>query len=314
MSRISRYQESIEKFIKNKNINDYFTEEYSKNIFDNLIKSDHLGGIIVSTIFNHNSKKTNFKGHGYFVGLMIDIIIMILKSDDKTQNINYNLFIGLYKLLTENINLIKTTKHDTLNKIIILALSYFNNNIYDILIDVKIGEPQKMVKSDLLNLKSIDDKIYKKISVMNKYDSEEFITYIDKIYGKLGKLIFVLSWILGGGDISKDIIKSIELIGEKFGIIYKICYDFENIVSDINNMTENNNKDKTSKNIVINIGIQESFALFMETKSIFYEESFKLDIYTHTMKEVIDELENKLDKVLENCKIDVKSVYSSFTK
>ena len=314
MSRISRYQESIEKFIKNKNINDYFTEEYSKNIFDNLIKSDHLGGIIVSTIFNHNSKKTNFKGHGYFVGMMIDIIIMILKSDDKTQNINYNLFIGLYKLLTENINLIKTTKHDTLNKIIILALSYFNNNIYDILIDVKIGEPQKMVKSDLLNLKSIDDKIYKKISVMNKYDSEDFITYIDKIYGKLGKMIFVLSWILGGGDITKDIIKSIELIGEKFGVIYKICYDFENIVSDINNITENNNKDKTSKNIVINIGIQESFALFMETKSIFYEESFKLDIYTHTMKEVIDELENKLDKVLENCKIDVKSVYSSFTK
>jgi hypothetical protein len=314
MSRISRYQESIEKFIKNKNINDYFTDEYSKNIFEGLIKSDHLGGIIVSTIFNHNSKKTNLKGHGYFVGLMIDIIIMILKSEDKTKNINYNLFIGLYKLLTDNINLIKTTKHDTLNKIIILALSYFNNNIYDILIDVKIGEPQKMVKSDLLNLKSIDDKIYKKISVMNKYDNDDFINYISNIYGKLGKLIFVLSWILGGGDISKDIIKSIELIGEKFGVIYKICYDFENIITDINYMAENNNKDKTSNNIVINIGIQESFSLFMETKSIFYEESFKLNIYTHTMKEVIDELENKIDKVLENCKIDVKSVYSSFTK
>jgi hypothetical protein len=311
MSRISRYQESIEKFIKNKNINNYFTEEYSKNIFEGLIKSDHLGGIIVSTIFNHNSKKTNFKGHGYFVGLMIDIIIMILKSEDKTKNINYNLFIGLYKLLTENINLIKTTKHDTLNKIIILALSYFNNNIYDILIDVKIGEPQKMVKSDLLNLKSIDDKIYKKISTMNKYDTDDFINYINKIYGKLGKLIFVLSWILGGGDISKDTIKSIELIGEKFGVIYKICYDFENIINDINNISDN--KEKVSNNIVINIGIQESFSLFMETKSIFYEESFKLNIYTHTMKEVIDELENKIDKVLENCKIDVKSIYSSFS-
>jgi hypothetical protein len=31
------------------------------------------------------------------------------------------------------------------------------------------------------------------------------------------------------------------------------------------------------------------------------------------MKEVIDELENKIDKVLENCKIDVKSIYSSFS-
>ena len=311
MSRISRYQESIEKFIKNKNINDYFTEEYSKIILENLIKSDHLGGIIVSTIFNHNSKKTNLKGHGYFIGLMIDIIIMIIKSKEKETLINYNLFIGLYKLLTENINLIKTTKHDVLNKIIILIMSYFNNNIYDILTDIKIGDIEKMIKSDLLNLKLIDDKLYKKISQMNKYDHDDFVNYVINIYGKLGKIIFVISWVLGGGNTDKDIIKSIEMIGEKFGILQKICYDFENIISDINDIDKEN--DKVSKNIVINIGIQESFSLFMETKSIFYEESFKLDIYTHTMKEVIDELENKIDKVLENCKIDVKSIYSSFS-
>ena len=312
MSRISRYQESIEKFIKNKNINEYFTESYSKIVLDNLIKSDHLGGIIVSTIFNHNSKKTNLKGHGYFIGLMIDIILMITKSKEKDKLINYNLFIGLYKLLTENINLIKTTKHDVLNKIIIIIMSYFNNNIYDILVDVKIGETDKMIKSDLLNLKSIDDKLYKKLSTMNKYDTDNFIDYINQIYGKLGKLIFVISWVLGGGDTTKDVIKSIEIIGEKFGVLQKICYDFESIVADINDMDKE--KDKTSKNIVINIGIQESFSLFMETKSVFYEESFKLEVYTHTMKEVIDELENKIDRVLENCKIDVKSVYSSFTK
>lgn len=312
MSRISRYQESIEKFIKNKNINEYFTESYSKSIQDNLIKSDHLGGIIVSTIFNHNTKKTNIKGHGYFIGLMIDIIIMIVKSKDKNSYINYNLFIGLYKLLTENINLLKTTKHDILNKIIIIIMSYFNDNIYDILIDIKIGESKKMTKSDLLNLKSIDDKLYKKLSGMNKYDNDNFIDYITKIYGKLGKLIFVISWVLGGGDTSNDTIKVIEIIGKQFGILQKICYDFEYIVQDINDMDKDN--EKTSKNIVINIGVQESFALFMETKSIFYEESFKLGVYTHTMKEVIDELENKIDKVLENCKIDIKSVYSSFTK
>jgi len=222
MSRISRYQESIEKFIKNKNINDYFTEEYSQKIYDKLIESDHLGGIIVSTIFNHNSKKTNLKGHGYFIGLMIDIIIMIIKSDSNTGNINYNLFIGLYKLLTENINLIKTSKHETLNNIIILVLTYCNNNVYDILVDTKISEPKKMIKNDLLNLKSIDNQMYKKIANMYRYDSEDIINYTKRIYGKLGKLIFVLSWILGGGDISKDTLKKIEIIGEQFGIIYKI--------------------------------------------------------------------------------------------
>ena len=59
MSRISRYQESIEKFIKNKNINNYFAEEFSKDIEKKLTNSDHLCGIILSTIFNHNTKKSN---------------------------------------------------------------------------------------------------------------------------------------------------------------------------------------------------------------------------------------------------------------
>lgn len=311
MSRISRYQESIDKFIKNKSLNIYFSEEFSNNIYKKLLDSDHLGGIIVSTLFNHNAKKGNIKGHGYFLGLMIDIIILIITSKDKYTNINYNLFIGLYKILTENISLLKTSKYEELNKIILTALTYYNDNIYDILKDYKIGENQKMSKSDLLNLNKINDKLYKKISTMNRYNYDDFITYIKQVYGKLGKIIFTLSWILGGGKLDKDIINAIEKIGENFGIIYKICYDFENIIKDIENL---NNSENVSNNILLNIGIQESFALFMETKSIFYEDSFKLEIYTHTMKEVIDELENKIDKTLEDCKIDIKSVYSSFSK
>jgi hypothetical protein len=311
MSRISRYQESIEKFIKNKNINNYFSEEFSETINKKLLESDHLGGIIVSTLFNHNAKKNNMKGHGYFIGIMIDIILLIINSKDKNTNVNFNLFIGLYKILSENMNIIKTSKYEDMNKIILTALTYFNDNIYDILTLNKIGELQKMTKSDLLNLKSMNEKLYKKLSQINRYNQEDFINYITRIFGKLGKLIFILSWILGGGKQDKDTIKAIEIIGEKFGLIYKICYDFENIINDIE--THNKDNNNTSDNILINLGIQESFSLFMETKSIFYEESFKLEIYTHTMKEVIDELENKIDKTLEDCKIDLKSVYSSFS-
>ena len=311
MSRISRYQESIEKFIKNKNINNYFSEEFSETINKKLLESDHLGGIIVSTLFNHNAKKNNMKGHGYFIGIMIDIILLIINSKDKNTNVNFNLFIGLYKILSENMNIIKTSKYEDMNKIILTTLTYFNDNIYDILTLNKIGELQKMTKSDLLNLKSINEKLYKKLSQINRYNQEDFINYITRIFGKLGKLIFILSWILGGGKQDKDTIKAIEIIGEKFGLIYKICYDFENIINDIE--THNKDNNNTSDNILINLGIQESFSLFMETKSIFYEESFKLEIYTHTMKEVIDELENKIDKTLEDCKIDLKSVYSSFS-
>jgi len=308
MSRISRYQESIEKFIKNKNISTYFSDEYNDLISNKLMKSDHLGGIILSTIFNHNSKKSNVKGHGYFLGIAIDILLIMLDSKNTNLNFNQNLLIGIYKLLNENINIIKITDQDELNKILIRTYEYFNNHIYNIITFPKKMQVKKMIKSDLLNLKTITDQLYKKISQMNRYVQEDMIDYIKISYGGIGKLILVLSWILGGGSLDKKTINALELIGEKFGMIYKLSYDFDNILNDINSCDQN-----ITKNVVINIGIQESFALFMELKSSFYEEAFKLGIYTHTMKEVIDELEVKMDKCIENSKVDMKSTYSSFS-
>ncbi len=308
MSRISRYQESLSKFIKNKNIESYFSDEFKETIYNKLTDSDHLGGIIVSTLFNHNSKKTNFKGHGYFLAIAVDILMIILESNNRLNNQNLNLTIGLYKLINDNISIINTPKQEELNNIIIKTYEYFNQNIYDIITYEKVGPVTKMHKNDLLNLKTITDPLYKKISTMNQYNKDDIILYVKKTYGKLGKLLFLISWCIGGGDSDKKILKQIENIGELFGCLYKICIDFDNIINDIN-------KDvKETKNIIINIGIQESFAFFMETKSKFYEESFKMDIYTHTMKEVIDELETKIDKCLDNCTIDMKSMYSSFSK
>jgi hypothetical protein len=308
MSRISRYQESLSKFIKNKNIESYFSDEFKETIYNKLTDSDHLGGIIVSTLFNHNSKKTNFKGHGYFLAIAVDILMIILESNNRLNNQNLNLTIGLYKLINDNISIINTPKQEELNNIIIKTYEYFNQNIYDIITYEKVGPITKMQKSDLLNLKTITEPIYKKISLMNHYNKDDIILYVKKTYGKLGKMLFLISWIIGGGDSDKKTLKQIENIGELFGCLYKICIDFDNILNDIN-------KDvKETKNIIVNIGIQESFAFFMETKSKFYEESFKIDIYTHTMKEVIDELETKIDKCLDNCTIDMKSIYSSFSK
>lgn len=313
MSRISRYQESIEKFIKNKNIDTYFSDEYSDIINNNLIKSDHLCGIILSTIFNHNSKKSSVKGHGYYLGISVDILLIMLNTKNINTNTNQNLLIGIYKLLHENVSLIKTNNSEDLNKIIIKTYDYFNSIIYDIVSTSKKMQTKKMIKSDLLNLKTINDTLYKKIASMNRYVEEDIIKYIQTSYGGIGKIVIVLSWILGGGSHDKKIISNLEIIGEKFGMIYKICNDFENIILDINNCEQSTQNTNITKNIVINIGIQESFALFMELKSSFYEEALKLGIYTHTMKEVIDELEIKMDKCIENSKVDMKSTYSSFS-
>ena len=42
---------------------------------------------------------------------------------------NLNLTIGLYKLLTDNISIIKTNKAEELNEIIVKIYEYFNNII-----------------------------------------------------------------------------------------------------------------------------------------------------------------------------------------
>ena len=116
------------------------------------------------------------------MAVAVDIILIILNSKDRYSNENLNLTIGLYKLLTDNISIIKTNKAEELNEIIVKIYEYFNNNIYDIITTDKIGDYVKMTKSDLLNLKTINENMYKKISNMNRYETKDFTQYIKNKY------------------------------------------------------------------------------------------------------------------------------------
>ena len=44
MSRISRYQESLSKFIKNKNIDTYFSVNFKEKIYQKLIQKNVMFG------------------------------------------------------------------------------------------------------------------------------------------------------------------------------------------------------------------------------------------------------------------------------
>jgi hypothetical protein len=323
MSRISRYQDSIESFIKKKDIDTYLNDSNNKILEEHLLKFDHLCGIIVSTIFNYNAKKTNFKGHGYFLAICIDILLIIVKLKSNCQyrekyvnldKIVMDMTITSYKLLVDNISTIKNPlKSDEINKIITFSLQFYNQYIYSIVSPREISLTTKMIKSDLLNLKYINPQtnLYKKLMSMNRYSKEDIIKYVEDTYCNIGKIIFVLGWGLGGGSLSdKTLYASLNSIGYKLGLIYAISNDFDTIEKDILNSDP---KTKTTKNIVINLGIQESFQLYMENKSSFIEECMKLNLFTHTLKEVIDLFEEKIDKCLEQSTVDMKSTYSSFS-
>ena len=100
----------------------------------------------------------------------------------------------------------------------------------------------------------------------------------------------------------------IKCIGDCFGLLYKLCKDFERIENDIKK------SNKYSLNFVVNEGVHETFILFMDIKTKLIEQCMILNIHTHTLKEVLDELEKNVDNCLKSSSIDMKSQYSSFSK
>ena len=51
----------------------------------------------------------------------------------------------------------------------------------------------------------------------------------------------------------------------------------------------------------------------MDLKIEFLEALFNHNLYTHTTKEVLDLLEDKIDKILKKSNIDMKSTYSTLS-
>src|SRR5271169_6899008 len=79
MSRISRYQEGILKFLKTKSfINE--TTETTKNILLELIElSDHIPAILCLTVLNNQCKKYDLKIHGYYLAAGIDALMVVAR-------------------------------------------------------------------------------------------------------------------------------------------------------------------------------------------------------------------------------------------
>ena len=83
-----------------------------------------------------------------------------------------------------------------------------------------------------------------------------------------------------------------------------IFEDFTNIDNDLEYAKNH------TKNTIINNGFQNSFEIFIENKQKVIEGCIKQGIYTNTVKEIIDLMENKLDTVIDKSSPDLKSHYT----
>jgi hypothetical protein len=315
MSRISRYREILDKFIKKKSSMKNLDTETKNRLTKILDENNYLISIILLSILNNQSKKNNLKQHGYYMASGIEFLMIIIRNQDQLafnklnqeNNINVvcNSLINLTNLcLTDNINYIKSYISRTkINFHFNTCSKILNKKINDIFKEVQLKNLNKITKSDLTKYQFKDENIIKKkISNFEQIEKKSLLEFIELKYGSICQITIITAWLLGGGDDSN--INELEQTGTYLGNIIKVCYDFENVEYDINNCT------KSTENFVINYGIQTAFEFFIDNKFKFVEKCLLLDFYTTTIKEILDLYELKVDNFINNTTSDLISQYS----
>ena len=323
MSRIQKYKESLVRFIKDKsclmedndNINIAKLNDY---IYSVIKETDLILPILLLTIMNNQNKKNHISMQSYYIATSIEFSIILLhfienrndiieKFDNDTYIKLYNfLFIYINKSLQQNIESVKNIlQGPNLINTILNSLNMFNDffKMSNSFGDFKFDITNKNCDNNIINwyLKN-NDELINKFNTFKQVSKESMFEYIEKKYIHVSILAISLGWIIGSGDFKE--LNKLKKSAQSFALMYKIAKDFENLDKDIIN-----GKDFTS-NYVLNYGLQDGYEVFLNNKQKFIEESMIEDIYTNTIKEIIDSIEENIDSIIDQTSPDLKSNYS----
>lgn len=319
MSRISRYQDSMGRFIKNRSYINEIEDEEVKNIITKLSdNSNHVMSIIVLTIINSLAKKQMININGYPIAAGVEYMLYIMdiienktyyEKTYKKQNINEIINRGcgiLNNTIATNIENLENNDHFKMinKKLLNNRLRTLNNKIYKLTCEPVVEIETNIEKSDIIKYKFADE-----ISIRNKLKGLHKIKNCNQLvlerYGMLCSNAIVLAWLLGcSKDTQTNTIEKLEKIGQYIAYMIKIIRDFTSLQQDIDNAST------YSYNIVINEGFQNSFESFMDNKQKFIEGCIQMGIYTNTIKEIIDLMESQLDNIIDKSSPDMISAYT----
>lgn len=319
MSRISRHQESILNFTKNKSrLSNVITDGTLGIKIDNLLKKcDMYVPIMLTTVLSSVCSKHNVSHHGRYIATGIEMLMMIVRMNDCKKyyenevGVNYfqkiqNKLLSLVNIcLSDNIKHIqRAANKDKIIKIFHSTVKLLNGKIFDIIDHDELETIENITKSDLINFKFDHVKNPKKILMETKKIKKDDLTiYIQKKYGSVCQLAMVLGWALGNGD--DKIFEELQKLGDNLGFMVKISYDFKNLERDMSNMEQ-----LKTTNYIINNGMQDAFELFFDNKTKFIKGCMTHDLYTNTVKEIIDILEDEIDSAIDKMPADMKSQYT----
>ena len=175
-----------------------------------------------------------------------------------------------------------------------------NNDVRIIEKKIKDNQNNKNQKNNQDNIKQKNnqDNIKQKDNQDNKNqkDNQDNKKQKDNQDNQVDINIFI-----NDNDIPKKItkIEFIKLVSKHFAIMYKIYIDFKTIY--------NNNK----MNYVLNYGIQDSHDIYTHHKREFIEKIILLDMYTDTITEIIEYMEEKIYEVIDTINLEIKSSTAS---
>jgi hypothetical protein len=256
---------------------------------------------------NNQNKKKKITIQGYYLASCIEFLHIL--SDNNIFNNNalkVHLILSANKSLHQNIDILKNYVSNDDN----IKISTELNDLYHSVVNLKklLGDTKYKYTTNLVNnevskwyIKNKNADIIKNTYMIDKTSYEE---NLNNKLGSLIELVICGGWILGGGSLSGDTnINQIKKIATYFTRVYKIYLDFINIEVDLINLSTSNFTD----NHIINYGIHESYELFMNNKQKFIEECLKKDMYTDTIKEIISNIEIKVDNIIDETSPDLKS-------
>jgi hypothetical protein len=277
--------------------------------------SDYTIPIVLLTVLSSQNRRNKTSLHGYYMGCGIELMSIMCRMleqrnyyiDTIPENEYNKLFIKLSTLinicLSQNVECIQklVSKEKTL-KMFHDSLKILNEKIFDIMDQNNITLGENIKKTDLLKYDfSKISKPKEKIMSLKQINKDDLLNHINKKYGSVCQASIIIGNLLGCGN---ENMKSLEKMGEYLGIMSKISNDFRNLERDLIASKE------FSYNYIINFGIQESFELYMDAKTKIIEYCITLDLYSNTMKEVLDLIETRIDNLLGKTKADLKSNYT----
>lgn len=321
MSRLSRYKEALNRFIKNRsclfNTEEPLVQDNITIIYDYVKNDDLTLPIMFLTLMNAHNKKNKISIQGYYTAVGIELLLVYLDIiEDHTFDTKYSKDIRCSVLnhilsianrsITQNLDSIKDNAGDKALEICVETMRLVNNtiNVDTLLCPHKLKLLDTPLKTDIDKTYFKDKPEYlEKVKNYKSIDKDDLLIYLNKRAGCIVELVISLGWTIGGG--SKKEIKKTKKMVKHLMMIYKIAQDFRNINEDIIKHNE------YTTNLVINWGILQAYELFMTNKEKFIEAAMILDIYSNTINEVVTFLQQQVDFVLEESSPEMKSSHST---